>query len=191
MSGHLGPRHWSVRLADTDSALGCAQREVRRVVNAWGLGQVADVVELLALELVSAAMGIGRQKVTGVRYRDLVLVRSLWLRFQLEARGLVVATWDYDPRPPRMRRVGAGSSGGELYWVPMLAEAWNYFRSGSGKVVWFEMQMPLAGERRLPRRRRCQSNQRRMSTVTDLALLERVREGLRLPYADSRTRGQP
>jgi len=26
----------------------------------------------------------------------------------------------------------------ELYFVPMLAEAWDYFQSGSGKVVWAE-----------------------------------------------------
>src|SRR5215475_1013929 len=39
-----------LRLAATDSALGCACREVRRVVDAWGLWQGADVVELLALE---------------------------------------------------------------------------------------------------------------------------------------------
>jgi len=80
-------------------------------------------------------------------------VRSLELRFQLEAHGLIVATWDHDPRPPRMRQAGMGSGdGSELYWVPMSAEAWDFFRSGIGKVTWCEVRIPRAGEQRLPRR---------------------------------------
>jgi len=71
-----------VQLAATDSALGCARREVWRVVEGWGLGQIADVVELLALELVSVAMGTSVQSVVWPsRYRDLLQVRVFGLRF--------------------------------------------------------------------------------------------------------------
>ncbi len=154
MSSHPGPLMWSVQLAATASALGCAQREVWRVVKSWGLGQVADVVELLALELVSVAIGAsGRHAAGPPRYRDLRQMRLLELRFQLEARGLVVATWDDDLRTPPMRQAGTGSGdGGELYWVPMLAAAWDFFRSGDGKVVWAEIRVPGAGQRWLPQR---------------------------------------
>jgi hypothetical protein len=57
VGSHPGTPVWSVQLAATDSALGCARREVRRVVDSWGLDRVAAVAELLALELVDAAMG--------------------------------------------------------------------------------------------------------------------------------------
>ncbi len=52
-----------------------------------------------------------------------------------------------------MRQAGTGSGdGGELYWVPMLAAAWDFFRSGDGKVVWAEIRVPGAGQRWLPQR---------------------------------------
>ena len=151
------------------------------MVDRWELGQVADVVELLALELVSVAMGtIGRNATGPPRYRDLRGVRLLELRFRREAHGLVVATWDDDLRTPPMRQAGTGSGdGGELYWVPMLAEAWDFFRSGSGKVVWAEVRIPRAGERWLPRRGRTSVMRPTVPLVRDIALLERVRSRLR------------
>ncbi len=94
-----GAPQWSVQFAATDSALGCAQREVWRVVDGWGLNLIADVVELLALELVSVAMGAA---VARARYRELLQAHTFGLRFQLEAYGLVIATWDHDPRPPQV-----------------------------------------------------------------------------------------
>ncbi len=171
-----GAPQWSVQFAATDSALGCAQREVWRVVDGWGLNLIADVVELLALELVSVAMGAA---VARARYRELLQAHTFGLRFQLEAYGLVIATWDHDPRPPQVQQPGTGhSDGSELYWVPMLAEAWDFFPSGSGKVVWAEVAIPPAGVGWLPRRKRRPYGERRLTTVTDLSLLERVRSGL-------------
>src|SRR6266511_6445452 len=172
-----GAPQWSVQLADIDSALGCARREVWRVVDGWGLGQVADVVELLALELVSVAMGgSGPHVVESPGYRELLRVWSLGLRFQLEAWGLVIATWDEDPRSPRFKQPGTGpaADGRALYYVPMLAEVWDYFRSGNGKVVWAEVRSPSAGERWLPRRGRTLARQPTVPLIRDIALLERV-----------------
>src|SRR6266545_6273977 len=172
---------WSLQLAATDSALGCAQREVWRIVEGWGLGQVGDVVELLALELVSVAMGTSGQDRAGLRYRDLLHVRPFGLRFQLIAEGVVIATWDYDARPPRMRQAGTGSGdGSELYWVQMLAEAWDYLQSGSGKVVWAEIRIPMPGERWLPQRAAIvRPALPPMPANLDPSLLARVVRGLR------------
>ena len=66
-----------LRLAATDSALGCARREVRRAVDAWGLEQIVDVVELLVLELVRVAMG-GPAVARRPCYRDLRLFAPGW-----------------------------------------------------------------------------------------------------------------
>ena len=179
-AGHPGAPQWSVQLAATSSALGCAQREVRRVVDHWELGQAADVVELLALELVSVAMGAtGRNAAGPPRYRELLQMRTLELRFRLQVHGLIVATWDDDLRAPPMRQAGTRSGdGSELYWVPMLAEAWDFFRSGSGKMVWAEIDLPPAGARRLPRRSRGRIPGQVMRNPGDLVTLERVRAGL-------------
>ncbi len=179
MTAHPGAPESSLHLAATDSALGCAQREVWRVVDAWGLGHVADVVELLALELVDVALDASGQAVARLRYRDLLYVRQLSLRFRLGAEGLVIATWDGDPRPPRFKEPGTGhGDGGELYWVPMLAEAWDFFRSGSGKVVWCECVLPPPSGRRLPRRSRTRPSNGEPRYWSDLATLKRVRMGL-------------
>jgi hypothetical protein len=106
-------------------------------------------------------------------------VQSLELHFQLEAQGLVIATRDEGPRPPRFKQPGTGhSDASELYYVPMLAEAWDFFPSGSGKVVWAEVRIPPAGTSWLPHRTPCPTSDRRLTTVTDLALLERIRNSL-------------
>src|SRR6266540_1700519 len=178
MTAHARAPESLLHLAATDSTFGCAQREVWHVVEAWGLQHIADVVELLTLELVNVALA-GSERIGRPRYRDLLRVRLVGLRFHLIAEGLVIATWDSDPRPPRFQQPGTGhSDGSELYWVPMLAEAWDFFPSGSGKVVWAEVAIPPAGVGWLPRRKRRPYGERRLTTVTDLSLLERVRSGL-------------
>jgi hypothetical protein len=146
------------------------------VVDAWGLWQVADVVELLALELVSVAVG---PVVARPCYRDVRHVRLVELRIQLAAEGLVVATWDEDPRPPRCKQPGTGyGDGSALYFVPMLAEAWDFFSSAGGKVVWAEVAMPPPGQGRLPRRTRISISGARLAATPDPVLLERVRDCL-------------
>ena len=167
-----------LRLAATDSALGCAQREAWRVVGVWGLRHIADIVELLTLELVSVALG-RNGRISRARYRDLLGVRLVGLRFQLAVEGLVIATWDSDPRPPRFSRPGSGNRDeGELYFVPMLAKAWDFFPSAGGKVVWAEVAIPPPGGQQLPRGTQHPTYKPRL-TITDLDLLERVRDGLR------------
>jgi len=166
-----------LRLAATDSALGCARREVQQVVDAWGLEHIGDVVELLASELVRVAMG--GPAVAKPCYRDLLHVRSVQLRFQTVAEGLVIATWDEDPRAPRFRQAGTSHHDeGELYFVPMLAEAWDFFRSAGGKVVWAEVAIPPPGRRWLPRRAQLRNGDARLAAEPDFALLERIRDGL-------------
>jgi len=101
--------------------------------------------------LVNAALG--RSTVGRPRYRDLLRVRLVGLRLQLVSGGVVIATWDSDPRPPRFGRPASGHyDEGELHFVPMLAEAWDFFPSDGGKVVWCEVRIPPVGDQRLPHR---------------------------------------
>ena len=179
MTARARPPESLLRLAATDSALGCAQREAWRVVHAWGLQPIAEVVELLTRELVSVALG-RNGRMSRARYRDLLGVRLVGLRFQFVPEGLVIATWDSDPRPPRFGRPGSGHRDeGELYFVPMLAKAWDFFPSAGGKVVWAEVAIPPPGDRQLPGRTQHPTHQPRLTTITDLDLLKRVRDGLR------------
>jgi hypothetical protein len=177
-----------MRLAALNSALGCAQREVRQVVDHWALSQVADVVELLTLELVSTVL----DTLPAVScYHDISKVRSIELRLRRAGCGLVIAMWDGDPRPPALERYGAErATGSGLRFVPMLAEVWDFFPSNGGKVTWCEIRLPAPDVRTLPRRTRAASNGVPIATITDLALLGRVRDGLHLLDTDARTRGQ-
>jgi hypothetical protein len=173
---------WQVSLAAVPSALGCAQREIWQLVIAWRLQPVADVVELLTLELVSTAIGPDKLFDTSPAVGRLQNVHPLWLRFQRTADRLVIALVDSDPRPPPLRSAGTGnSSAGTLYWVPMLADAWDYFDVSHGKVVWCEISIPAAYDRRLPQRRVVvrQTTPRRLPHHIDAALLDRILGGLR------------
>jgi hypothetical protein len=60
----------------------------------------------------------------------------------------------------------------------MLAEAWDFFLSDGGKVVWCEVRIPPFGDRRLPQRTQTTATTSRIPLFTDLAILERVRAGL-------------
>ncbi len=163
-------------LATTDAAVGCARREVRRVVGAWELQDIADVVELVALELVCLALG--RRPVGRLRYRDAARLWLVGLRFQRAPRGVVIATWDDDPRRPPVRQPGYADEGG-LYWVPRLAAEWSWFYSAGGKVVWCEVSVLAVGAGKLPRRSPTYPLAEAATCTVDLATLERVRAGLR------------
>ena len=141
---------------------------------------MADVVELLAPELVSVALG---RRVTGRRLRiwDVLIVRLVGLRFQLAPEGVVISTWNGDPRPPPFKRPGTGPPDeGALYFVPMLAQAWDYFETDGGKMIRCEVAIPTASESRLPQRLRIVAPSRPPTwTTADPTLLMRVLHGLR------------
>jgi hypothetical protein len=166
-----------LRLAATASAAGCARRHVQHVTARWGLGHISELAALLALELVDSAIGSDGKGHSEVSYNNLADVSSFTLRMEFWQHILLMETWDRHPLAPHV--MATGFEGAGLYLVPMLAARWHYYQPPyGGKVVWCELVIPSRAEQWLPRRKPRPGTQRRLATLTDLAVLTRVRDGL-------------
>ncbi|MEU5151764.1 ATP-binding SpoIIE family protein phosphatase [Streptomyces yangpuensis] len=119
-----------------ETAPGRARRFARRALTRWGLEELSDSLELLVSEVVTNAVRYAERPVT------LRLLRTDVLRCEVG---------DDSPQLPRQRRARDTDEGGRgLFLVNRLARRWGATRLSSGKVVWFELPLPLptAGERR-------------------------------------------
>ncbi|MFJ3974844.1 SpoIIE family protein phosphatase [Streptomyces sp. NPDC090021] len=119
-----------------ETAPGRARRFARRALTRWGLEELSDSLELLVSEVVTNAVRYAERPVT------LRLLRTDVLRCEVG---------DDSPQLPRQRRARETDEGGRgLFLVNRLARRWGATRLSSGKVVWFELPLPLpaAGERR-------------------------------------------
>jgi serine phosphatase RsbU (regulator of sigma subunit)/anti-sigma regulatory factor (Ser/Thr protein kinase) len=107
---------------------GQARRLTRRVLRRWGLDDLLDSTELMVSEIVTNA----------VRYAS----RPISLRL-LRTDVLRCEVTDDSPQVPRMRQAAPGDEGGRgLFLVDRLAQRWGATRLSTGKVVWFEQQIP-------------------------------------------------
>ncbi|WTP28004.1 serine/threonine-protein phosphatase [Streptomyces sp. NBC_00203] len=110
---------------------GQARRLTRRALRRWGLESLLDSTELMVSEVVTNA----------VRYAS----RPIALRL-LRTDVLRCEVTDDSPQVPRMRRAAPGDEGGRgLFLVDQLAQRWGATRLSTGKVVWFEQQIPRNG----------------------------------------------
>ncbi|WP_031153280.1 SpoIIE family protein phosphatase [Streptomyces erythrochromogenes] len=117
-----------------ETAPGRARRFARRALTRWGLEELSDSLELLVSEVVTNAVRYAERPVT------LRLLRTDVLRCEVG---------DDSPQLPRQRRARDTAEGGRgLFLVNRLARRWGATRLSSGKVVWFELPLPGAGERR-------------------------------------------
>ncbi|MFE9467138.1 SpoIIE family protein phosphatase [Streptomyces virginiae] len=117
-----------------ETAPGRARRFARRALTRWGLEDLSDSLELLVSEVVTNAVRYAERPVT------LRLLRTDVLRCEVG---------DDAPQLPRQRRARDTDEGGRgLFLVNRLARRWGATRLSSGKVVWFELPLPGAGERR-------------------------------------------
>ncbi|MFC9811851.1 SpoIIE family protein phosphatase [Streptomyces virginiae] len=117
-----------------ETAPGRARRFARRALTRWGLEDLSDSLELLVSEVVTNAVRYAERPVT------LRLLRTDVLRCEVG---------DDSPQLPRQRRARDTDEGGRgLFLVNRLARRWGATRLSSGKVVWFELPLPGAGERR-------------------------------------------
>ncbi|MEU9985119.1 SpoIIE family protein phosphatase [Streptomyces sp. NPDC050856] len=108
-------------------------RRARRLVDGqldrWGLGELADTTRLLVSELVTNAV-----RHAGGRLVELRLVR---------ADTLLCEVSDGDHTLPVLRGADEEDETGRGLWlVSRMAKAWGTSRNGTGKVVWFEQQLP-------------------------------------------------
>ncbi|GAA1241991.1 hypothetical protein GCM10009665_35920 [Kitasatospora nipponensis] len=113
-----------------DRALvGHARRFARRVLADWDLSALVDQTELLTSELITNAM------VHAGAPTQLRLFRN---------QALTVEVADVDSHAPRMRRALEDDEGGRgMHLVNELAHRWGSRSTRTGKVVWFELELPL------------------------------------------------
>ncbi|MEU2396312.1 ATP-binding SpoIIE family protein phosphatase [Streptomyces sp. NPDC007369] len=117
-----------------ETAPGRARRFARRALARWGLEELEDSVELLVSEVVTNAVRYAERPVT------LRLLRTDVLRCEVG---------DDSPQLPRQRRARETDEGGRgLFLVNRMARRWGATRLSSGKVVWFELPLPGAHDRR-------------------------------------------
>ncbi|OKJ94551.1 protein phosphatase [Streptomyces sp. CB03234] len=112
-------------------ALSSARHMIRAAVRAWGAGQRADEIELVADELITNAL----------LHTDGGAIVTLRMLAGHERR-LRVEVEDRSSALPRRREAGlSGVSGRGLLLVDRLTDVWGVDSRGSGKCVWCEFRM--------------------------------------------------
>jgi serine phosphatase RsbU (regulator of sigma subunit)/anti-sigma regulatory factor (Ser/Thr protein kinase) len=107
---------------------GRARRLIRQALARWDLESLSEATELLVSEVVTNAVRFAERPIT------LRLLRTDVLRCEVG---------DDAPTLPRMRHAQPQDEGGRgLYLVNRMAQRWGATRLSSGKVVWFEMNIP-------------------------------------------------
>ncbi|MFI9328590.1 ATP-binding protein [Kitasatospora sp. NPDC052868] len=104
-----------------------ARRLVMAIVRDWGVVLSEDVLqdlELCASELIANALVHTGERCT-------VTVRRRVGRLRVEVA-------DRCPELPRRERDAESTGGRGLLLVEALAQAWGWYPSGAGKVVWFD-----------------------------------------------------
>ncbi|WP_415953280.1 SpoIIE family protein phosphatase [Streptomyces sp. KLOTTS4A1] len=114
------------------AALREARHTVRAAVRAWGAGERADEIELIADELVTNAL----MHTEGAAIITLRVLSGADRRLRVEVE-------DTSSALPRRREAGdEGVSGRGLLLVDRLADFWGVESRGSGKCVWCEFLVP-------------------------------------------------
>ncbi|MCX4749961.1 SpoIIE family protein phosphatase [Kitasatospora sp. NBC_01287] len=126
----LGPdRIATLSLTGDRAMVGHARRFARRTLDGWGLSALVDQTELLTSELITNAL------VHAGAPTQLRLFRN---------QALTVEVADVDGHAPTLRRALEDDEGGRgMHLVNELAHRWGSRGTPLGKVVWFELELPL------------------------------------------------
>ena len=126
-----------LELGALPTAVPCVRLHVRQILWEWGLGELAEVTELVASELVTNAYQ------TTIRHQ---LPTPIRLRLSSNGQQALIEVWDADPTPPHRPVLDANGlppetaeSGRGLFLVAALSERWSCYRLSQGKVVWAEI----------------------------------------------------
>ncbi|MEV5341884.1 SpoIIE family protein phosphatase [Streptomyces sp. NPDC052676] len=118
-------------------ALTGARHMIRSAVRAWGAGDRADEIELVADELITNAL----MHTEGAAIVTLRVLTGPERRLRVEVE-------DTSSALPRRREAGeSGVSGRGLLLVDLLTEVWGVEARGGGKCVWCEFTVPDHTER--------------------------------------------
>lgn len=134
-----------LELAALPSAVSLTRRFIEAYLRKWSLEEMADVAELVASEIVTNAVkatGLTEQPRDYSALRDAGIGRII-TRLSWPAPGLLIETWDADPRPPAPSSPLDLDEGGRgLILVTALTTAWGHYPSVTGKVVWAQLAIP-------------------------------------------------
>jgi len=117
------------------TAPGSARAHTRMVLAEWGLGELADISELLVSELTTNA-------VRASRALPLPLPSSIHLWLRSDRQRVVVTVWDADAQPPVLKDGGVDVENGRgLQIVAALSAGWGWYQPErvGGKCVWCEL----------------------------------------------------
>lgn len=145
MAGQAAPPRasWAVQslmvIAALPTATPCARLHARTISLEWGLGNLADTVELVVSELVTNAVHASVDHDGRPRYSAEYGLACVHLRLSTDGRAVLVEVWDENATLPALTEPGLADEGGRgLMLVDSLTERWGWSLapSGRGKTVW-------------------------------------------------------
>ena len=134
---------WAVQstlvIAALPTATPCARLHARNIAYEWGLGELADTLELVVSELVTNAVQASVDQDGRPRYSAEHGPACVHLRLSTEGVAALVEVWDENfglPEPSKHDHDAEGGRG--LMLVDALTERWGWSAapSGRGKIVW-------------------------------------------------------
>jgi Histidine kinase-like ATPase domain len=128
------PRRPGLSLAALPTAPSCARGHVRSVVSEWGLGDLADIAQLLASELVTNALQASQRWRSRADVATVPVIR-LWLTS--DGISMVIHVRDASDEMPVLQDSASDDENGRgLMLVAALGKDWGCYRKAEGKVVW-------------------------------------------------------
>lgn len=186
---------WAVQstlvIAALPTATPCARLHARNIAHEWGLGDLADTIELVVSELVTNAVQASLDHDGRPRYSADHGLSCIHLRLSTDGLAVLVEVWDETAMLPEPAEPDLDDEGGRgLMLVDALTERWGWelAASGRGKTVWALLRcqeladLELEGQQPpLPRRlpHLAESTTQQVCLVDDPAVLRRVHDGLR------------
>jgi anti-sigma regulatory factor (Ser/Thr protein kinase) len=126
-------------VAALPTATPCARLHARTIACEWGLGSLADPIELVVSELVTNAVRASIDHDGRPRYSVEYGLACIHLRLSTDKLAALIEVWDENAMPPTPVQPGLADEGGRgLMLVDALTTrwGWNLSPSGRGKVVW-------------------------------------------------------
>lgn len=134
------PLSSSLVLGALPTAPSSARLHARNVVLEWGLGSLADKVELVVSELATNALRVLTFPDGRPRYEAGAGLPILGLRLSSDRLRILVEVWDGSPHLPTPKTTDPDEETGRgLMLVEALCEQWGWGEPSSGsrgKVVW-------------------------------------------------------
>jgi hypothetical protein len=130
------PLRSRLELAALPSAVPSVRLHARLIVGEWGLGSIAETVELVVSELATNAVkvsaGMGSSAPGGDCYG--MAPRCIALFLACDRRRVLVQIWDGDPGPPQPADVDENAESGRgLLLVEALSADWGWYWPEAGK----------------------------------------------------------